>query len=332
MKTHKRTARRARPNAAAPSNAIDFSALCAEPPKGGGMLLDPLLAEASLTLLYGPRGIGKTYLALSIAYAVASGSDLLRWRGTAPKRVLYVDGEMPRGALALRLGAIAAGAGSPPPTGHLRVLASDDTGKERPELGTRAGRALIERAIGDGVDLVVLDSLSVLLRGGRMNPAHAWSEVEAWLLSLRRRGIAVLLVRNGSPGRFRPGTTRHADVLDTAIALRRPADYDPAEGARFEFHMPKARTLLGPAARPFEARLIGTEDALSWTTLSPRDALLVRAARLFAEGFSVRDVGTRLGISKSKAHNLRGSAFALLAQAGLAGCPNVDSPRTAPQG
>jgi putative DNA primase/helicase len=307
----RRRGRRTAPRPAGGPEAVDFAALCAEPARARSLLLGPLLAEASLTLLYGPRGIGKTYLALSIACAIASGGALMHWQAAAPGRVVYVDGEMPRAALAERIRALAAGIGADPAAGHLRLLASEGAGHARPELGTRAGRAAIERAIGQA-DLVVLDSLSVLLRGGRVNPAQAWFEVEDWLLSLRRRGIAVLLVRNGSPGRFRPGTTRHADVLDTAIALRRPADYDPSEGARFEIHLPKARTLFGAEARPFEARLVGMDDGLSWSTLAPRDALLVRAARLYGEGFSVREVGARLAISRSKAHRLRDDALGLL--------------------
>lgn len=44
-------------------------------------------------------------------------------------------------------------------------------------------------------------------------------------------------------------------MLDLVMAIRRPADYQPAEGARFEIHFEKARCLLGEAAKPIEARL-----------------------------------------------------------------------------
>ena len=38
------------------------------------MLLDPILPERSLCMLYAPRGVGKTLLALSIGLAIASGT------------------------------------------------------------------------------------------------------------------------------------------------------------------------------------------------------------------------------------------------------------------
>jgi putative DNA primase/helicase len=52
------------------------------------MLLDPILPERNLAMLYAPRGVGKTLLALSIGLAVASGSPLLRWNAPRQRRVL----------------------------------------------------------------------------------------------------------------------------------------------------------------------------------------------------------------------------------------------------
>jgi len=75
------------------------------------MLLSPILPERSLSILYAPRGIGKTLLALSIGLAVASGSNLLRWSTPKPRRVLYVDGEMILSDLQQRLSEISVGLG-----------------------------------------------------------------------------------------------------------------------------------------------------------------------------------------------------------------------------
>ena len=73
------------------------------------MLLDPILPERSLAMLYAPRGIGKSWLSLSIGLAVASGQSLLRWSAPRPRNVLYVDGEMPLVSLQERLRMISAG-------------------------------------------------------------------------------------------------------------------------------------------------------------------------------------------------------------------------------
>jgi putative DNA primase/helicase len=66
----------------------------------------------------------------------------------------------------------------------------------------------------------------------------------------------VLLIRHaGTNGRQR-GTSRREDALDTVIALRRPEDYSPDQGARFEVHFEKLRNRInGNAAVPFGARI-----------------------------------------------------------------------------
>src|SRR6476646_7960286 len=57
-------------------------------------IVDPILSTKSLALLYGPRGLGKTFVALGIAWVAASGGSFLNWQAPRPHRVVYVDGEM----------------------------------------------------------------------------------------------------------------------------------------------------------------------------------------------------------------------------------------------
>ena len=77
--------------------------------KPRGMVLDPIIPEKGLVMLYAARGTGKTHVALGIAYAVATGGSFLKWQAPKPRRVLLVDGEMPAAALRERLQGLAAG-------------------------------------------------------------------------------------------------------------------------------------------------------------------------------------------------------------------------------
>ena len=74
-------------------------------------------------MLYAPRGVGKTLLALSMGLAVASGSPFLRWHAPRQRRVLYVDGEMPLVSLQERLRAISTGLGAVIPNDGFRRTA-----------------------------------------------------------------------------------------------------------------------------------------------------------------------------------------------------------------
>jgi len=132
-----------------------------------------------------------------------------------------------------------------------RMLAADHT-EHGINLATQEGQEGIDRVL-DGTDLIVLDNLSTLFPNGSESASDAWGPMQNWLLKLRRRGVSVLFVHHaGTNGRQR-GTSRREDVLDTVIALRRPANYSPDQGARFEVHFEKLRHRVGEFAQPFEA-------------------------------------------------------------------------------
>ena len=69
-------------------------------------LLDPWLPSSGLALVYAYRGVGKTFFALNVAYAVSTGQPFIGWQCPTPKRVLYIDGEMPAADMQSRLRSI----------------------------------------------------------------------------------------------------------------------------------------------------------------------------------------------------------------------------------
>ena len=111
-------------------------------------------------------------------------------------------------------------------------------------------------ALLDGVEFLVLDNLSSLTTVIRDNDAESWNPIQEWLLRLRRRGVSVLIIHHAGKGGEQRGTSRREDVLDTSLSLRRPSDYQPTEGARFEVHFEKTRGIHGDGpsrSRPIRA-------------------------------------------------------------------------------
>lgn len=264
------------------------------------MLLDPILPRQGLCMLYAPRGVGKTFVSLSIAHAVASGGSVFgRWSAPEPARTLFIDGEMPATTLQERLRDITEGSLSTIAPDMLKILTPDEQEVPMPNLATTAGQKTIEPFLED-VSFVVLDNLSTLARNGRSNDEESWLPVQSWLLSLRRRGISVLCVHHSGKGGDQRGTSAKEDVLDTVIALRRPSDYRTEEGARFEVHFTKARGIHGTEANPFEAVLSPDESGgLGWQTRDIEDAKIEQLRRLLAEGCSIRDAAEEMGVSKT---------------------------------
>jgi putative DNA primase/helicase len=119
------------------------------------------------------------------------------------------------------------------------------------------------------LDLLILDNLSTLCTTGSESASDAWVPMQNWLLKLHRQGISVMLVHHAGVNGRQRATSRREDALDTVIALRRPEDYSPEQGARFEIHFEKVRNRVdGEDVVPFETSLesfaVDGQDAIRW--------------------------------------------------------------------
>jgi RecA/RadA recombinase len=152
------------------------------------------LARGCITLLCGPRGVGKSWLALALAHAAARGGALAQWRARRKHRVVYIDAAGSEAVLHARLLALGS---KPPPS--LVVVPGDAQRGGLPDLSAESGRKALDELVTDA-DLVVIDGLAAMVRKGR-GVGTRWAALEDWLRALRRRHIAVLLSTAGSRSR-----------------------------------------------------------------------------------------------------------------------------------
>ena len=285
--------------------ALDMSEFLSMQIPDRGYLLSPILPVQGIAILYAPRGVGKTFAALSVAVAVASGGAVFNWRAPMPKKTLYVDGEMPATSMQSRLSSLVGGMAIPPQAlKNLSLITPDLQPCAMPDLSTPNGQAMIEPLL-KGVDMLVLDNIATLCRTGKENESQSWQAMQTWLLDLRRRGITVLLIHHAGKSGDQRGTSAKEDIMDTVISLRRPKEYAMAEGARFEVHLTKARGILGDDAKPFEANLITEGNALHWQVREIEDVELEELKRLLDEGYSIRDCAEEMGKSKGAIQRLK---------------------------
>lgn len=263
-------------------------------------LLSPWLLSQSLVMIHSWRGIGKTHLALLITYALASGGQCLQWSATAPVSVLYIDGEMPGAALRDRLAAIVATSDTEPPEGFLRFVTPDlQPDGIMPDLSTYEGQAMIEPVLGNA-RVIVVDNLSCLARTGKENEGDSWQPVAEWALRMRATGRSVIFIHHSGKGGQQRGTSKREDLLDVVMLLKRPADYAPSQGARFEIHFEKARSLFGQEVNPVEAMLQTTAAGRhEWTTRAVDDIADAQMIELAEMGLSQSEIGRELGCNRS---------------------------------
>lgn len=269
-------------------------------------VLFPIIPVGGLAMVVAQRGIGKTHVGIGVAYAAACGSSFLRWKADKPRRVLYIDGEMPQQLIQQRIKSIlGASASSPPEEKYFTFLPMD-----RQNLGLSINLASEEhqKALEPclaGTDLVVIDNVSTLVSSGRENDADSWDAMQRWLLNLRRRGISVLLIHHAGRNDMARGTSKREDVLDTVIQLKRPENYKASEGARFEVHLSKARGAFGEDVEPFEAQLSEADGREFWNVKELIDDEEEAVAELTQQEQSCREIADTLGISKSKVSRIQ---------------------------
>ncbi|MBX3325162.1 MAG: AAA family ATPase [Nitrospira sp.] len=244
------------------------------------------LPAAGNIMVFGPRGVGKTFFQLGVTAALVSGKKLWDWELTQAVGVLYIDGEMSIKELRERLTSIM----NDPPVAPLHFLTS--------ELVYRRcdGRDLILTAeamrqevvkILDAhpeIKVLILDNISCLFSGIDEDSKQAWEPINAWLIRLRHRGLTTVLVHHAGKSGQQRGTSGREDSLDTVIHLSLPAGYDPRDGCHFELNFTKCRSVQGDYVRPLDVHLQAVNGMTQWIVQPVEVSKLDRARQLFAEG------------------------------------------------
>lgn len=270
-------------------------------------VMEPWLPTRGLAMVAGYRGIGKTFVGMSVAFAIATGGSLLNFRAPVPRTVLYVDGEMDPAELQERFRKIMGAAkstrnGKPQlAKNNLHVLSHADRDLGIPDLAdpTGIGRAYIEAVLAEtNAEVLVLDNLSSLCRTGIENDAESWSVMQEWLLSLRRQGKTVLIIHHtGKPDEngnvSQRGTSKREDILNTSILLKASR---PARSGEFVWQFTKSRGFASP--EPFTAQLVVDTG---YCALRRREGdLTAEIGDLLAKGVLQKEIAQSLGVSQAK--------------------------------
>lgn len=264
------------------------------------MLLMPFLPSQGLVLIAAKRGVGKTHIALGIAYAIASGGTFLSWTAPIPKRVLYLDGEMPAVLMQERLQMLEKMNQIKVIKQYLQIITPDFQEQVMPDLSTEKGRAMLEEYIIN-TDLIIIDNISCLFRSSSENEADSWQQAQEWALDLRRRGKSILFVHHAGKSGLQRGTSKREDILDAVLLLKHPDDYKPEQGARFEISFSKARHFTGDDAKPFQAQLLYENNIHSWSISdTPENETIKQVAQLKKEGNTIKDTVEKMKLTKAQ--------------------------------
>lgn len=270
-------------------------------------LLKPWIARESMTMLWAPTGVGKSWVALGVAQACAAGGTFLKWQAPKACKVVYIDGEMGERTLHERI---------------RKIDYSAERGMEKSNIMFYTPRDKINNGvmwnladpaeqgryskIVEPYDLIIIDNLATLARTyprkGTCNEVDIWASVQLWAITQRAKGKSILFIHhsNKSQGDFR-GSSTQIDTMNVVIGLSGGNEaLESKEGAEFNLHFKKARELFGEDTQSLRVSL--TQDAddkekLTWKygPFKTHQEQLVHKA--LANGFSKMAIITAYSLS-----------------------------------
>ena len=262
--------------------------------------MEPVIFQQSINQIFAWRGVGKTCLGLGFVRALATGGSFLNFRAPEPVRVLYVEGELPDSQMQERWRSIVG------KTNGYAHLASVDKqpGHHFVSLATEDGMARVEAALTDlqkngvNVKVLMLDNISTLFNIAA-NEEEVWTKIQAWLISLRSRGLTVFYFHHAGKGGLSRSHSKSEDMLDVSIKLEEP---DEPDAGHLHALMTFDKARAGLSERAAEIKLHRTHfrchcggkqtlsfcpgDGVRWEHIPKKDKK-AEAHELFAAGATV---------------------------------------------
>lgn len=272
-------------------------------------LLAPWLALPSLAILWAWRGVGKSWVALSIAHACAIGGSFLGWKAPRAMRVCLIDGELGRKYLSERICKVDRSAEANVIGHNLRIVTFEDAPNNAIWNLADPRQQPIYSEIVEDYDLIIVDNIATTVRlagRGLANDVETWASVQTWAIAQRSKGKSILFIDHAGKGGSQRGTSTKEDVMDTIISLTRDLDYEPSYGAEFNWKFEKSRHFFGDVAQSLRVALKDTADGrLTWDWRPLRTHIEERCTALLRKGRPINAIISALNISRNRIEEIR---------------------------
>jgi AAA domain/Homeodomain-like domain len=269
-------------------------------------LLGKMILEKSIGLIAGPRGGGKSWMAMIFAYAIAGTKEVSPWGVGSGAPVSYLDGEMRAMGVQQRFNLLhnrnRSAASRNAVEVNFNIISRDYVGNPIGFIDTEDGQSGIDNLIHPRTKLIIVDNLSAWRVGGAED-SNSWATIKSWLIKKRLQGIAVLLIHHTGKNGQQRGSSTHEDLLDYSILLSRVPSRIDRDETRFGIEHTKLRDHIPELRQKYEGAIwtdtngFGFEFSPAGSTLTQEEAAMAKLAK---EGLSMTEIGKQLGCSTSK--------------------------------
>lgn len=258
-------------------------------------LLSPWLNTGSVNMMYGPPGIGKTYMALEITYAVATGGKFLSWKAKAPHHVLHIDGETSGAILQKRFAEIHKEKNSPYVNNAKMILFDFPGNFSMPDLSTLEGQKMIDEKITPETKLIVIDNLCSLMRSEKNETdVSRWNCFGDWAIKKRAQGKSIVFIHHAGKDGKQRGTSRKEDFLDIIISLKKPNMSRTFNSHKVEIHFEKTRNLVHISS----LAVFMNSETNRWYLEDHAYKTKEKARKMYEKGMSQAQIARLLGVTR----------------------------------
>ncbi len=257
--------------------------------------------------------MGKTWFSWGVADAVTKGIPFGPWKCEKPVPVLILDGEMPAADLQERIEALSLNDDRPCPLYIYSDALANQHGISRAHLGNESWREkMTSILLSRHIKLWIVDNLASLAGGLDENVKKDWDPINTWLLELRFKGIATLLLHHVGKEGTQRGTSAREDNIDCSGILKAPSDYSPEDGCRFIVSFTKARVSLAgmPLISETEFSLEENDERkYIWTWQNVKKERKKEILKMLDEGADYESICSSLGITKGYISRIKKQAI-----------------------
>lgn len=285
----------------------------------------PFINEGSLTMIYSAAGVGKSWFSLLNALALTRVNgrsfELSTFRVAEQCGVVIIDGEMPRYQLQQRLASLAGPLGDENAQTPLTIITSESLVADVDQaidLDNEDWRNSIYAFMKNNPQnkVIILDNWSSLSGGGSESSREAIVPINRWLLSLKRLGLAIVLIHHSNKSGGYRGHSSRIDNLDTVISLTKMKKTDEL---CFKVDFIKARTAKPGDAQTFVLEAVPHPDNPKWLSWkcyneqadkkASRDNDNQIIAYLMLNDITQNEIAELFEVSQAKISNLRRKAI-----------------------
>jgi hypothetical protein len=276
-------------------------------------LLDPWLTMYQIALIFGQRGIGKTWFAMCLIDALTRGTSFGPWETLKSVSCLYLEADMPGQDTQARLRALNPDGKRKAPLLIYSDAHSNSLGLPRANLLDEEWRYNMKRILLDrGIKVWVADNLASLTPGIDENAKQDWDPINQWLLDLRFAGISTILMHHTNKAGGQRGTSAREDNIDISIMHKQPHNYDSEEGARFLVKFVKARVATSDLSKITDTQFHLRENEkgqLTWTYGCSKQETKKAVLSLLDGGTKQHEISDIVGISKGRVSQIKQWAY-----------------------